>query len=258
MSIAAVATARTRGLSRRVGERWSNLLARGIQRAMTHEMAKLGEPSSARRLGSKDAYCRLAQWLPQPAEKQHVLEVGCGPGKYVALLSALGFTVTGVDPHEFPQWERLRDAHGCRLMNRVHAEKLPFPDRSFDHVTCLGTLLYLKDPDQGFREIRRVLRPGGQLIVRNVNRGNHYTRRTGMPLDPASQNLYTMNELRSFLESHGFAIEDSYAWGYFPARWIGFHWYLMNVWYPYILNDAMSHWCAPRDRVNNVVRARLA
>jgi SAM-dependent methyltransferase len=63
-----------------------------------------------------------------------------------------------------------RDGHAGRAtFVEGRLPQLPFPDGSFDTVTCIGVLAYLDRPPEGMREIRRVLRPGGVAIVQVSN-----------------------------------------------------------------------------------------
>src|SRR5262249_23009397 len=113
--------------------------ARRIQAAQRREIERLlGDEAFARAAGSDPAYARAGEWLRPPGR---TLELGCGPGRFVALLATLGHTVVGVDVHEFPDWELLRPLSGVTLQSGVKAEELPFDDASFDHVSCIGALL---------------------------------------------------------------------------------------------------------------------
>ena len=93
-----------------------------------------------------------------------VLELGVGPGRYAALLQALGFETIGVDPIAYDSWEPLGRRGRMKFMSGIKAEALPFEDRTFDHVACMGALLYFEDPERALQEIRRVLKPGGHLV----------------------------------------------------------------------------------------------
>src|SRR5262245_45164771 len=158
------------------------------------EIERLSNPDSARQLSRRDHYARLGEW-PGALRGRKVLELGCGPGRFAALLAALGCEVVAADPLSFETWPLILRHHRVTFLADVHAERLPFDDGSFDAVACLGALLYFNDPDAAFREIHRVLRPRGDLVVRTVNRGNLYTRVHRRPTDPASKQLYTMKEL---------------------------------------------------------------
>jgi ubiquinone/menaquinone biosynthesis C-methylase UbiE len=108
------------------------------------------------------------QWLRAhlPPEPARVLDLGCGNG---ALLRQLGDRVVhgaGVDASaRMVERARQRSA-GAPHLQFVHVDgpALPFPDASFDVVTSLLSFRYL-DWDPVMNEIRRVLRPGGRLLV---------------------------------------------------------------------------------------------
>ena len=70
--------------------------ARSLQRAQRRLIERLLDAKAGPQLARHDAYCRLASWLPPPSAGDRVLELGCGPGKYVALLNTLGYSVSNV------------------------------------------------------------------------------------------------------------------------------------------------------------------
>jgi len=201
--------------------------AEAIHAFQRGEIERLADPDCAREMSRRDHYARLGEW-PGAARGRKVLELGCGPGRFAALLAALGCEVVAADPLSFETWPLILRHHHVTFLAGVHAERLPFEDGSFDAVACLGALLYFDDPVVAFREIRRVLRPRGDLVVRTVNRRNLYTRVHRRAIDPASKQLYTMEELVHLLESHGFAAGTRFSYAANSPIWPGYWWYLIN------------------------------
>lgn len=208
----------------------------------------------ANKMAHHPLHASLGKWLPLDSSAK-VLELGCGPGKYVALLSTLGFDVVGVDPFQFDTWQIIRKETSAQLLDNIFAEELPFADNSFDCVVCLGALLYFQNPDKALAEIARVIKPNGKIVLRTVNKNNLYTLKTGKNVDPASHNLYTMEELIDIVNKNGFKVFDSFAFGYyapvFPVLW----WYLLCVWFPISFQVLLSNSLDPKYRINNAVYA---
>ncbi len=213
------------------------------------------DASYTRAMAQHPSNACISDWLPGGTGEK-LLEIGCGPGKYVAMLNALGYQVTGVDPHEFSSWDLLRKETSAQLINNVRAENLPFPDNSFDHAVCLGALLYFDEPEQALRQARRVLKPSGRIIVRTVNKTNLYTLRTGRKLDPASKNLYTLSELAALIEKCGFDVTKKFSYGFWPPMLTDFWWYLTCVFLPLELQHKLSSLLKPEHRVSNIAFAR--
>lgn len=214
----------------------------------------LNDSSFNQAMASHVQHAKLRQVLP-PTAGARVLELGCGPGKYAAMLARLGYDVVGVDPFSFPTWDVIRKKTNAQLMEGVRGEQLPFPDRSFDHVVFLGTLLYVDDPEKVMSEVARVLKPGGRLVVRTVNRSNLYSRRTGHVIDPASKNLYSLTELVELVRRFGFRVDEQFSYGFLPPGFKNFWWYLVSVWLPLSAQDMLSNSLKPELRWNNTVVA---
>jgi len=91
------------------------------------------------------------------------LELGLGDGTFVRqLVSHSDLNVVGIDPH--PDYVRaVRE--GCPTMKVVRTDALPFADCVFDSATLMDTLEHVRDEHRTLRELHRVLKPGGLLLV---------------------------------------------------------------------------------------------
>jgi SAM-dependent methyltransferase len=94
--------------------------------------------------------------------KARILDVGCGTGANLLLLSQYG-DAEGVDISE-DALSFCRE-RGLKQVKLGAAEQLPYDDASFDLVTALDVVEHLDDDVAGLKEIRRVLRPGGRALL---------------------------------------------------------------------------------------------
>ena len=91
-----------------------------------------------------------------------ILDIGCGTGGNLELLSRYG-QAEGVDiSAEALDFCRAR---GLKNVRQGAAETLPYESESFDLVTGLDVVEHLDDDVAGLREMRRVLRPGGRMLL---------------------------------------------------------------------------------------------
>jgi SAM-dependent methyltransferase len=97
----------------------------------------------------------------RPGEARRVLDIGGGAGNMAHHLAHYG-QVTGVDYADRP----LVVAHRRALqVARGAGERLPFPDATFDLVALLDTVEHIPDEFGVLAEVRRVLKPGGKVII---------------------------------------------------------------------------------------------
>src|SRR3954447_5409945 len=102
---------------------------------------------------------------------ERVLDVGCGPGVYAAdLLERVGSSgsVAGIDASEAMLALAERRAPGAELVS-APATALPFDDASFDGALSVQVLEYVEDVDRVLSELGRVLRPGGRIVLWDVD-----------------------------------------------------------------------------------------
>jgi ubiquinone/menaquinone biosynthesis C-methylase UbiE len=98
------------------------------------------------------------------ADRQRVLEVGCGAGHWVRWVGEANVNVVGLDPSA-GMLKVARSAAGARHLIRGHAEALPCLSASVSRVFCVNALHHFEDPAAFFGEARRVLNTGGGLMT---------------------------------------------------------------------------------------------
>jgi len=119
----------------------------------------------------------LATWLDPSYDR--ILEIGCGSGDMLSLLTKRGRIVVGIDlalPMLHATGRTCR-APGIHLM-QADACRLPFGGESFDAIVCMGVMEYVPHAIKLVAEIRRVLRPGGHAVV-TLPHGHCVPRRAG-------------------------------------------------------------------------------
>lgn len=131
------------------------------------------DPGSAPRLSYDETAAVVAAAVP--AQSRLVLDVGCGPdpGAGTLLGHRPGTTVVALDIG----LGTVRLARAKAALSGVHllavvadAERLPFRDGALDAVVCDDTVEHLPDDAAGVRELARVVREGGRVVIATPNR----------------------------------------------------------------------------------------
>lgn len=154
--------------------------------------------------------------LAGPVEGKSVLDVGTGDGSYALEAASRGAAATGVDVD--PEMLRAAEQRASAMNLDVtfvqgHAERLPVDDERFDLVLAVTVLCFVEDPASSFRELARVLRPGGRVVIGELGRRNLWaaSRRVrgwlGSPTWRAAH-FWRRGELRRHLSEVGLDVED--------------------------------------------------
>ena len=180
--------------------------------------------------------------LPRGAK---ILDAPCGDGEVSIELARLGFEISAVDMID----ELLPDARAAldgRFRVADMTRPLPWPDASFDLILCVEGIEHLEDAFAFLREMRRLIKPGGILIVTTPNIlslrsrmrffASGFYNQDPRPLDESARHplhhigLRTFPELRYALHTSGFKMVDvgathtksiSYAYSIFvPWMWL--------------------------------------
>ncbi|MDE3095317.1 MAG: methyltransferase domain-containing protein [Chloroflexota bacterium] len=138
-----------------------------------------------------------------------VLEIGFGPGETLRTLAARpgGFTA-GIDPSE-----TMVDAAAARSRALIESGRLevgsgavsriPYQDARFDRAFSVNTIYFWPSPEQDLREVARVLRPGGRLVLAFRVRQDG-TGEAAVPMVRGDASRLPLSTLRAWLEGAGF------------------------------------------------------
>ena len=99
---------------------------------------------------------------------ESLLDAGCGDGGVARLLLEKVRGVVAIDVEPWPTW---RDGPGLTFQT-ANAEQLPFEDASFDVVHSKDSLHHMASPERALAEYRRVVKPGGSVLIVEANRYN--------------------------------------------------------------------------------------
>jgi len=130
---------------------------------------------------------RMFELLSERLPVESMLDAGCGDGRYLAAVGTTGHVperLVGSDISEriLETARATAAAHGVRPeLVRANLESLPFADASFELVLSVQVIEHLLDPAAGLRELARVLRPGGALLLSTDNARNRITQGLNLP-----------------------------------------------------------------------------
>ncbi len=165
-----------------------NKIARIIERRITADTRKkIGRIVRQRALAGKKA-----------------LDLGCGEG---GSFNYSGLKMVGAD--------RIKERIAEKAYRKVIADadkRLPFKNKEFNAVIFSGVIQYLKNPESAVKEINRILKPGGILVLTTVNRGS-FLRILGLiqkdpKRDAGECRIYSQQELKRLVRDNKFKVLD--------------------------------------------------
>lgn len=128
--------------------------------------APQGRELERRQSVARQRLSRIAALLGKSAGDVRVLDVGCSRGQFVAAAIAAGYRAEGVEPA--PRIAEAARAAGLPVTTGL-LEDQKFPDGRFDALTLFEVIEHLREPLPLLTECRRVLKPGGILLVSTAN-----------------------------------------------------------------------------------------
>ncbi len=138
-------------------------------------------------------------------ESLDVLDVGCGTGVLSLLLSEIGHNVTGIDLSEGMLGRAKKKAQEQKLRAEFRigdAENLSFENESFDAVINRHLLWTLLNPERAVAEWKRILKPGGKLIIIDGSGNNRNSMRKRLYRYFISMPLVLLTERRNPCRGH--------------------------------------------------------
>lgn len=137
----------------------------------------------------------------QLPESKNGIEIGVGSGRFAA---PLGIRL-GLDPSK--EMGELAQKRGIQVIDGV-AEAIPFGDSQFDFVLMVTTLCFLDDVESALKEIHRVLKPGGSIIIGFINAnspiGKLYQQKKNDNVFYREATFYSVEEVVAYLKKAGF------------------------------------------------------
>jgi ubiquinone/menaquinone biosynthesis C-methylase UbiE len=148
-------------------------------------------------------------WAAQLSRGKDVVEVACGSGQGLGILAAVARSLEGGDLSE--QILEIASRHyGNRIrLAQFDAQILPYADRTKDVILLFEAIYYIPDATRFVSECRRVLRPGGQVLVVTANKDL-----ADFNPSPLSHRYYGAVDLVRLFHEAGFDVE---LYGYLPV-----------------------------------------
>ena len=163
---------------------------------------------------------RSLRWIVDPSAPQQILDIACGTGDYsiaIARRAHPDTVVTGVDLTEAMLQVMRSKVEKAGLAGRIvaeqgNAEAMRFADNRFDRVTIAFGIRNFEHREQALREILRVLKPGGRLVILELS----------VPSNPLLRWCYNLYFTRLLPAIGGMVSGDKAAYRYLPASVLSF------------------------------------
>lgn len=153
--------------------------------------------------------CHRYSWAGRYCRGKDVIEAACGTGQGLGYLAGLAKSLQAGDYSE-EILKITRKYYGDRInLRQFDAQQMPLQDRSLDVVILFEAIYYLPDASRFVEECRRVLRPGGHVLVATANKDLF-----DFNPSPHTCRYYGVVELNALFGSRGF---DVRCFGYWPV-----------------------------------------
>jgi ubiquinone/menaquinone biosynthesis C-methylase UbiE len=149
-----------------------------------------------------DRACHRYCWASKFCRDKDVLEVACASGHGLGMLARSARSLKAGDFTE-KLLDMARLHYGDRIeLRQFDAQAIPYPDRSFDIVLLLEAVYYIPSVEKFVRECRRLLRPGGKVLIATANKDLF-----DFNPSPFSCRYYGVVELEELFSANGFSVK---------------------------------------------------
>jgi ubiquinone/menaquinone biosynthesis C-methylase UbiE len=158
--------------------------------------------------GHKTIYKNVAAALNLQPEDDYI-EIGCGSGVFIKLYASFVDSVAGLDYSEdmvklTTKINHERVIEGTAEFRQGDASQLPWKDKKFSAAAAIATFMFWPKPLVSLKEINRILRPGGRLVISlgwNADDGMNHTKQ----VKKYGIILYTGKEMQDMFKKAGFS-----------------------------------------------------
>jgi 2-polyprenyl-3-methyl-5-hydroxy-6-metoxy-1,4-benzoquinol methylase len=137
------------------------------------------------------------------SKQDKILDAGCGSGNHATRMAKKGYNITAIDFSESVLKIAQQNLIELNLLDKVTLQQedltaLSFADNSFDIAYCWGVLMHIPDVETAIKELCRVVKPGGHIIISetNENSAEAFTRRALATLAAKNKNNTTIKTER--------------------------------------------------------------
>lgn len=182
----------------------------------------------------------------RPVSGKTLLDIACGGGHLLMQAKRAGLIPFGCDIADQALMLARQNVRNAGVL-LCDGEYLPFANDQFDYVTNLGSLEHFLSPEQGIREMARVVKSGGVVAVLLPNSYRLYeilhVWRTGYasPQNQELERFASVNEWRDLLQANGLRVIKTYAVNTFQTTW---KWRLVRLIAPFNLAQVFLYICA--------------
>lgn len=149
----------------------------------------------------------------RPKKREEILEIGCGQGQRAQYLSqklkAKQYIATDLRPHLITLAEHSQPEKSRVIFQVADPEKLPFEKNKFDLVICMNQLAKQPHWQKILKQLAKVIKPGGKLLIRDVSIETFTLPLVGVALrqifNYPFEHMFDQKELMIHLQHNGFA-----------------------------------------------------